>query len=38
VVAEGTGVQAQLVRVLRAAGVEPVLLPHHDMPRERVRG
>ena len=37
VVAEGTGVQAQLVRVLRAAGVDPVLLPHHDMPRERVR-
>ena len=38
VVAEGTGVQSQLVRVLRAAGIDPVLLPHQGEPRERARG
>ncbi|KTE00779.1 hypothetical protein ATE68_15935 [Sphingopyxis sp. H038] len=32
VVAEGTGVQSQLVRVLRSVGVQPMLLSLYDGP------
>lgn len=37
VVAEGSGVQSQLVRVLRAGGIEPVLLSFYEGPRDWAR-